>query len=303
MDGNDSLALLTAARVVIVAGKGGVGKSTVTAVLARLAARRGDRVLVVELDEKPALARLIPDIEVRTIVAADALDDYLRDHGFARIATRLSASGVIDVVGTAAPGIDDLVVLGKIKHLERAGDHDLILVDGPAAGHAITMLGSPVGILEAVGSGPVRTQAVEVLDMLRDPRRCQVVLVTIAETTPVNELIETAFALEDRVGVQLGPVVVNGLETEPDWFDDDGTMVAEVIAAARDGGRIDDREARALAAAAAFRTARHRLQVGELERLAETLPLPIVGLQALPIAGVDAVAIDGLADALGSVGP
>lgn len=300
MGGSDSLALLTAARVVIVAGKGGVGKSTVTAVLARAAARRGHRVLVVELDDKPALSRLIPDLEVRTIVAADALEEYLRDHGFARIAQRLAATGVIDVVGTAAPGIDDLVVLGKIKHLERSGAYDLIVVDGPAAGHAITMLGSAVGILEAVGSGPVRTQAIEVLEMLRDARRCQVVLVTIAETTPVNELVETAFALEDRVGVQLGPVIVNGLAAVPAWLDDDA-MVAAVIADMRDAGRIDEQEARDLGAAAAFAAARHRLQVGELERLAELLPLPLVGLAALPVAGVDAVGIDRLADAFGAV--
>ena len=137
-----------------------------------------------------------------------ALDEYLREHGFGRIAKRLSTSGVIDVVATAAPGIDDIVVLGKIKQLERSGDWDVIVVDGPAAGHAITFLTSAAGLRDAVRGGPIRTQADEVLELLGDPTRCQVVLVTLPETTPVNEVVETAFALEDRVGVQLGPVVV-----------------------------------------------------------------------------------------------
>ena len=66
---------------------------------------------------------------------------------------------MIDVVATAAPGIDDIVVLGKIKQLERSGDWDLIVVDGPAAGHAITFLTSAAGLLDAVRGGPVRTQA------------------------------------------------------------------------------------------------------------------------------------------------
>ena len=98
------------------------------------------------------------------------------------------------MVGTAAPGIDDIVVLGKIKQLERSGDYDLIVVDGPAAADAITFLTSASGLAEAARSGPVRAQADDVLELLRDPQRRQVVLVALPETTPVNEMIETAFA-------------------------------------------------------------------------------------------------------------
>ena len=159
------------------------------------------------------------------ISAPDALDDYLREHGFGRVATRLSKTGVIDVVGTAAPGIDDIVVLGKIKQLERAGAYDLIVVDGPAAGHAITFLTAASGLADSVKSGPIRTQADEVLEMLHDPARCQVVLVALPEATPVNEVIETAYALEDEVGVQLGPIVLNAVDEldalpTPDEIDD-----------------------------------------------------------------------------------
>ena len=82
----------------IVAGKGGVGKTTVTAVLARSAAAAGLRVLAVELDGKPVLGDLVGELPWEGISAPAALAEYLRDHGFGRVARRLSASGVIDVV-------------------------------------------------------------------------------------------------------------------------------------------------------------------------------------------------------------
>jgi anion-transporting ArsA/GET3 family ATPase len=269
---------LTGSRVVVVAGKGGVGKTTVTAVLARAAADAGLRVLVVELDGKPQLAAVLPGVEVRAISATDALDEYLRDHGFARVAKRLATSGVIDVVATAAPGIDDIVVLGKVKQLERAGDWDLIVVDGPAAGHAVTFLMSASGMLDAVRGGPVRAQAQDVVELLHDPVRCQVVLVTLPEATPVNEVVETAFTLEDRVGVQLGPVVVNQVDLADGVPDPAGVDLADVA----------PEDAAALTAAARFRRARAAMQRAEIERLAAALPLPLVHVPALPVAGLHA---------------
>src|SRR3954467_14113386 len=247
---------MTDAHVAIVAGKGGGGKTTVTAVLARAAKDRGLRVLVVELDGKPALAKLVgPDIQCLALTPSDALAEYLETHGLGRVAKRLSTSGVIDVVATAAPGIDDIVVLGRIKQLERSGEWDVIVVDGPAAGHAVTFLTSAAGLLAAVRGGPVRAQAQDVVDLLGDPDRCQVVLVTLPETTPVNEVVQTAYALEDRVGVRLGPLVghqVDGLG-EPDVPDPAGVDV---------GG-----DGSLLVAAAEYRRARRDMQGAELARL------------------------------------
>jgi arsenite/tail-anchored protein-transporting ATPase len=283
---------LTAARVVVVAGKGGVGKTTVTAVIARAASDAGQRVLVVELDGKPALTELLPDLDVLAISAPEALDEYLREHGFARIAKRLNRTGVIDVVGTAAPGIDDIVVLGKIKQLERSGEYDLIVVDGPAAGHAITFLTSASGLADAVSSGPVRAQADDVLQLLHDPRRCQVVLVTLPETTPVNEVVETAFALEDEVGVQLGPVVVNGVDV--------GDALPDEAEARRVVADLDPALARDLLDAAAFRRSRRTMEAGEISRLAAELPIPKVTLPALLVAGLSSSDIELLARELSS---
>jgi anion-transporting ArsA/GET3 family ATPase len=271
-------------RLVIVAGKGGVGKTTVSAVLARAAHDRGQRVLLVELDGKPVLAGLAPDVEVRSISAADALEEYLHDHGFRMIAKRLATTGVIDVVGTAAPGIDDLVVLGKIKHFERSGDWDLIVVDGPAAGHAVTFLTSAAGLRDAVRSGPVRAQADEVVAMLSDPARCQVVLVTTPETTPVNELFETTKVLRQRVDVRLGPVVVNQL--------DDGPSLPDPTAVSF--GRTRTHVAEAVAAAE-FRRTQRAAQADELARIRETIGCDHIVLPAVPTASLDPSDIAALA--------
>lgn len=290
MTGSTPLQRLTTSRLVIVAGKGGVGKTTVTAVLARAAADAGRRVLVVELDGKPTLDAWLPDLaaagQVQHLSAGAALEEYLLDHGFRRIAKRLAKSGVIEVIGTAAPGIDDLVVLGKIKQLERSGEWDLVVVDGPAAGHAVTFLTTPAGLRDAVSGGPVGEQADDVLAMLADPARCSVVLVTVPETTPVNELLETSAAIRERVGAALGPVVVDQVDTgpEPPLPDDiDFGRLRAQIEDARD--------------ATAFRRARMAVQRHELARVAERFD-DVVLLPWRPVAALGADDIADLADAL-----
>ena len=271
--------------MVIVAGKGGVGKTTVSAALASLAGSLGLSTLLVEVEGKGGLAQLfrqppltyqpsvlVPattsgaEVRGRTLTPDDALFEYLEDHGLRRVSRRLVATGAMDVVATAAPGIKDILLLGKVKQLERGNVADLIILDAPAAGHAISFLLSPRGLLDAVRVGPIHTQATEVLDLLTDPERCSVVLVTLAEETPVNELVETAFALEDRVGVNLGPVVVNGVYPDLPGLD----------AAPAEGP-----EAAALDAAAEFRRQRRAQQDEQVARLASALPLPQLHLPFL----------------------
>jgi len=274
----DPLQFVSTARVAVVAGKGGVGKTTVTAVLARAAIRRGLRVLVVELDGKPTLDDLLPGVEVQHLSASAALGEYLDTHGLSRVTKRLASSGIIDVVATASPGIDDIVVLGKVKQLERSGLYDLVIVDGPAAGHAITFLLAAKGMLATVRGGPIAAQATDVAEMLADPTRCQVVLVTLPETTPVNEVVETAVALRDRVGVHLSPIVVNAV--------DEGPLLD--LDAAPEGS--------AMRAAAEFRNARRSLHATEQARLTDELDLTQLTLPVVPGSVLDAAAIDHLAD-------
>src|SRR5436305_14914875 len=250
-------------RLVIVAGKGGVGKTTVSAALAVMAAEAGLDTLSVEVEGKTGLGaafgrgelsydevELAQQVRARTVTPDQALLEYLEDHGMRRLSKRLANTGFLDVVATAAPGIKDILVLGKVKQLERAGEADLIVLDAPAAGHAVTFLTSARGLLDAVRVGPVRTQAEEVLELLTDPARCQVLLVTLPEETPVNEAVETAARLRERVGVHIGAIVVNGLYPPVRGLLPGAELLADVPAD----------EAEPLRAAAAFRRSRNELQ-------------------------------------------
>ena len=291
--------MFTAAKLVVVAGKGGVGKTTVTAVLANAAADQGLRVLVVTLDDRPGLDVLLGgapgdgatydgdlvatgrggsgdgstgngstgngSIHLRTLSASEALQDYLATQGLARLAKRLVSTGVVDVVASAAPGIDDLLVLGKIKHLVGLagpdGPHDLVIVDGPAAGHALSLLRSPASIASTVRGGPLRSQAIEIRDLLRDPQRSRLVLVTLPESTPVSELLETMEQITGDIGMTLGPVVVNGVDHAPEIEE----LVASGNAPAGDLGDA--------ARYRATRCAVHRREVARLTEALGTSPL------------------------------
>jgi CobQ/CobB/MinD/ParA nucleotide binding domain len=158
----DIIAFCTQSSVLVVAGKGGVGKSTVGATLARLAARNGLSVLLVELEgrsgQSAAVAhRALTSDEVepssagtgdrspwsapigtRTITPDEALVEYLVDHGFRRMARRLAKSGMLEEAATALPGVRDILVLGKIVQLERAGAPDLRRRPGRRALHHIS---------------------------------------------------------------------------------------------------------------------------------------------------------------------
>jgi anion-transporting ArsA/GET3 family ATPase len=311
----DVVGFCTQTRLLIVAGKGGVGKTTVSAALARMAARAGLTTLIIEVEGKSGLTStfgradaltyeemvLAPgggpdgaaDVRARTLTPDDALLEYLHDHGMRRISKRLANSGALDVVSTAVPGIKDILVLGKVKQLERDGVADLIVLDAPAAGHAVTFLLSARALLDAVTVGPIRAQAADVVELLSDPKRCQVVLVTLPEETPVNEVVETAYKLEDRVGVSLGPVVVNGLYPHIDGLE------ADPAAAAREAGiELGADELRDLAEAAAFRSHRQDLQEHEVHRLGDALPLPQIHLPMLFRTGLGLTEVDLLADAM-----
>ena len=210
----DTRHFLSASRVLIVAGKGGVGKSTVAAALAQAATGVGLHTLLVEIEGKNPVVGLDQRVERSAITPGAALADYFDSLGLGRVSRRLLAAGIVDLVASTAPGIDDLLILGKIKQLEQTGGWDLIVVDGPPAGQAIGLLRAPLSLRQAVRGGPIHTQAIEILNMLADPARCRVMMVSTPELTPVSELIDTAFEIEDQIGVALGPVVLNGIDDE-----------------------------------------------------------------------------------------
>lgn len=340
--------------VVVVVGKGGVGKTTVTAALALVAARAGLEVLVVALEDSgglPALyglddafgyepvllagpgagpagsgeagggenregsagSRAVPgpvstkpgggSVWGQVVTSREALLEYLSGHGLGRVSRRLVQSGALDVVATAIPGVEQVLVLGKVKQLERAELYDLILLDAPATGHAVSLLTSSGGLVDAARGGPLRSQAEQVVELLSDPARCQALLVSLPEETPVNEVVETAYRLEDEVGIALGPVVVNACLPALSH------LGADPRAAARAAGARPPEGAhlRLLSTAAAFRAARQVVQAEQLARLGEALPLAQVVLPYLfdqPVGppGLEELA-DQLAAGIGALGP
>lgn len=293
-------------RVLIVAGKGGTGKTALAAACATAAARLGRSALLVEVGGRSAAASMLGieavgyeptaarpdlagDLRVRSIAPDRALIEWLGRHGFERILKRLARSGLLEVIATATPGIKDLLVLGRIRNLEESAAAEVIVVDAPASGQAVGLLRAPATIAAAARAGVLHHQARAALDMLGDARRCRVMLVTVAEETPVNELIETAFAVEEEAGVALAPVVVNATLEEIAGLDADVDSAEAGLTTAE---RAD------LRAAAGLRSARWDGQEDCIADLARRLPLPQIRLPRLLAAELGPAEADLLADAL-----
>ena len=267
---------LTASRILIVAGKGGTGKSTVARALAVCAARRGLRTLLVALDGVTPLVPPTPGLDILQLTPGRALAEHLEGRGLGLVSRRLANSGLVELVASTAPGIDDLLVLGRIKSLARGGGHDIVVVDGPAVGHALDMLRAPARLAAAVTGGPIAQQAAEAAAMLADPSMCRIVLVTTPAVTPVQETTEAARALWEGTSSTLAAVVVNMCEGPVPDVDDT---------------QLEPR----LRAALAWGRERAAGQADAIARLGMSLPLRQVHCSRHRLGGadlVDAVAAD-----------
>jgi anion-transporting ArsA/GET3 family ATPase len=221
-------------RLLVVTGKGGVGKTTVAAALALASARRGLKTLVVEVNTKERISALLGRAEVGPTIAsldenlwavdvrpAEAMREYaLMIVKFESIYNAVFENRLVRYFLRFIPSLQELVLLGKILfHLrEKRPDgsyrFDRIIVDAPATGHAITFLSVPQVILETVPPGPLADDATWMRDLLTDPKTTGVVLVSLPEELPVNETLELHAALAQRVKVSPAAVVLNGFIAE-----------------------------------------------------------------------------------------
>jgi len=267
---------LEAARVLIVAGKGGVGSSTVSAAAALGMAQQGRDVLLVSVDGKPSLGTLLGGapltrrertlfthpsggrVSGHTIPPEQAFADYLDLRGVGALMRRAVKAVSMDVVAASTPGLEHLLVLGKIKELERTSGADLIIVDAPPAGHATPFLGSAAAALDAVTARPLRTQAEEVHAMLVDPARTQVAIVTLPEETPVNEAIELNRDVQ-ALNISRAPLIVNGC-----WPDRPGLARPTTTAAREVAVSLTASQRSALVASSRFGAARLKLRTSSL---------------------------------------
>jgi anion-transporting ArsA/GET3 family ATPase len=210
-------------KMTFVSGKGGVGKSAITAAIALEAARRGLRVLVIGMVESIGVAAHLAteplSYEPRTVrsgIAAlsvnrsDALDEYLRlQLRVPRAAPTKALTRALSVLAETAPGVREIVTIGKPVYEMWRGNHDLILVDAPPLGQLFSYLKAPTTIAGLVPAGPVRAQAERLGSALANPEEVSLVLVTTPEELPVRETEATLRLLEAEPVIHLAAVVAN----------------------------------------------------------------------------------------------
>ncbi len=291
-------------RLVIVTGKGGVGKSTVSLALALAGAREGKRTILCELASQEHLSRVFHRAEVgfHEVEMADNLwaisidpDEAMREYVLLQLKVKamrdlLFRSRVFTYLAAATPGLKELVTIGKIwelalddRKVKRGRNYDLVIVDAPATGHGIGFLQTPRTFANVARVGPIRQQADALDEFLRDSHRTGVAIVSLPEEMPVNETAGLERGLEADVGVRVDRIFLNGLY--PQRFSPDETEQLGGLAVNGDGA------VRAAGRAAVSESARARAQREQLARLEELTEAPVTTLPFLfePELGVEQI--------------
>ena len=298
-------------QLVIIAGKGGVGRTTVAAALATASARRGKRVLLAQTKSKERLSALfgVPPVGTELVRVRERLwavnmtpQAALREYGAMVLRSEFVARQVLEnkisrAFLHAIPGLEDYSMLGKVwfhttEELDGKPKWDQVILDGPATGHLITMLQIPQAILDAVPEGPLTRPAQASVELLRDPKRTAMTIVTLAEDLPSNEAIELSRKATEKLGVTLGPLVVNALY--PPRFVTG--VSARALAALPEN--VDDDGLQPLVTSARTAARRRALNDRYLERLRRELPVPQAHLPYLFTSEFGPKAVEDLATRL-----
>jgi anion-transporting ArsA/GET3 family ATPase len=288
-------------RLVFVTGKGGVGKTTVAAALGLAAARSGKRTIICEVARQERVSRafhregvgpreteLADDLYAISIDPQQSLEEYLEDQlGSKRLAHLMFRNRIFDYFAAATPGARELATIGKIWELAQLqrrrrenATYDLVIVDAPASGHGLGLMGTPKTFRDAVGVGPIHRQAGVINDFVTDPQTTSVVAVALPEEMPVNETVELEGRLNDELGIPIDQVVVNALL--PERFNGEE---CEKIAAANGSHPVP--AVRTALHAAQTEYAQARSQRSQLRRLKREADAPVATLPFLFEADLD----------------
>ena len=190
-------------RILIVIGKGGVGKSTVTLALGMAAADRGLNTILVETNGCTSVPRMVgkpslgykplkigPNLHTLSVTPREAIQEYVvQQLKFQTLYRLIFENRIMLPLLQGAPGLHDAVQIGKVYDLSRSGDWDLVIVDSPATGHGLSMLNAPSTLKDLTRVGPIYQSNLEVEQALHDPDLCGLVLVTLLEDLPVSETL------------------------------------------------------------------------------------------------------------------
>lgn len=210
-------------RLLFDTGKGGVGKSTVTAALALVAAARGKRVLVCEVNTHERISSLLgarpvgteirpvaPNVEAVVVRPQEAMRQYaMMQLRYRAVYRAVFENRFVARLLRFIPSLPELVMLGKILHHVREERWDLVLVDAPATGHGLTFLRVPQALLDTIPPGQMRSEAEWMQALLADPEATAINLVSLPEELPVNETIELARAIRHTLRLHPGTVFLN----------------------------------------------------------------------------------------------
>jgi anion-transporting ArsA/GET3 family ATPase len=275
-------------RLVIVTGKGGVGKSTVALALGVAAAEQGKRTIVCEVSAQEQLSRVFHRAEVgfHEVEMADNLwgisidpDESMREYVLLQLKVKpmrdiLFRSRIFNYLAAATPGLKELVTIGKIwelaqpdRKVKHGTSYDLVIVDAPATGHGVGFLQTPRTFASIARVGPIRAQAQTLDKFLTNHKKTGVAIVALPEEMPVNESASLEQALTEEVGASVDRVYLNGLYPE--------RFSAEEAERLQDASEAGDGAVRAACRAAVSQHRRANAQREQLARLTEMVKAPV----------------------------